>query len=298
MKKLSKFAIAALAFASMSASATVVNIGGVQFDAADSYGGAQGNHEFVQWYAAPTSYTTTAGVTKITNNTAVTPGTGLLSGVGAFYSFNVDRTSTNNYTNYENNLYNASLAPFFPGGIPSFLLQDVSKKSYCSNSVSGCFLSFAFGGLSVQSQTPGSVVFNTANSFLNIYLGQFSKPTPGFTGGDLNLDAQNHIGLLQTGSPWLQLKFTSFSLKGSVLGGQISSTLDIVGGLAPVASYFDRGAVDFKLTGDAEFGTDVYSKNGGGVFKSTAPVSAPSSLAILGLGLVGLAGLTRRKQAK
>jgi hypothetical protein len=274
MKITHSLAVAAFSFMTYNAQATIVNAGGVQYDSINNYStGAQGNVKFQQWYSSTPYVIGTDGQKVINSNNAVAAGLGALTGVGVFSDFNVNRTLSNNF--WKQTVSNAT-------------------KSYCTDSTSGCALTFAFGGLVVNSIIGNQVSFNTDNSFLNIYFqAPMSQPLQDLA-GSIPLQLNESVTALQQGTLWASLKFNSFVLTGDVLGGTVNSTLDILSGIPSVLSALDTSNIDFKLTGNAVIPDSAfYSENGTGAFQS---VPAPTSIGFFGLGLV-LLGLVRRRKS-
>lgn len=262
---------AALAVASYGVDAAPVTAGGVTWDPI-SNGGIGGAFQFQQWYTDASNYTVDSnGVTKLANGNAIDPSLainsgGLLSGVGVFNQIFDSRTLFGNI------------------GIPG-------EFNYCT----GCVLSFSFGGLSISNASATSVVFDTSNSWLNIYyqnpINVFGVPTT----------AYNNVNSYQNGTLWASLKFDSFWLNGTILGGTVQSTLSVVGGLPDVVQALDRntGVSDIFLQGIAQFENGrLYSGSSTGPAAGQfASIPEPASIALLGLGLLGLAGGRRFKKA-
>jgi hypothetical protein len=257
---------AALAVASYGVEASPVTAGGVTWDPIDN-GGIGGAFQFQQWYTDASNYTVDSnGVTKLANGNAVAPGLGLLSGVGIFNQIFDSRTLFGNL------------------GFPS-------EFGYCTS----CVLSFSFGGLSISDVTPTSVGFDTSNSWLNIY---YQNPINVL---GVSTTAYENVNSYQNGTLWASLKFDSFWLNGTILGGSVQSTLSVVGGLPDVVEALDRnvGVSDIFLQGIAQFeqGRLYSGSSTGPAAGQFATIPEPVSIALLGLGLLGLAGSRRYKKA-
>jgi hypothetical protein len=247
---------------SFAASAAVVSAGGIQWDDITTHpGGIAMQSNFTQWFAN----VGVNGASTITTDAAVVGAMGKeLVGLGEFYSFADGRE---------------------PVGPPSFCVSG------------SCELTYAFGGLVVN---PDGATFSTASSWLNIYIDE----DPDFDGvGDSNtaLASTSHgkYAEAQNGTLWAAYTFETFSLAGTLLGGSTEFTLSLVGGHADVMAKLDYNNMpfgDLANTATARFNDSLYSHDGNGQHASFK-VPEPTSLAIFGLGLLGLAGAARRKQA-
>lgn len=261
MKFTNYLAAGALLLGSSAAYATPITVGGVTYDPIAN-GGMAGAFKFQQWYADASSYTTDVdGITTLLDGNAVTPGAGFLTGVGLFDEIEFARNLFGNI------------------GFPSEL-------NYCT----GCVLTFSFGGLVAQAPSASGIInFNTSQSWLNVY---FQEPIP-FT--SVNANSYLNVNGFQNGPLWASMKFDRFWLDGSILGGRVQSTLSVTGGMTDVVNALDRhdGQSDIFLQGIASI-DGLRSSAASGQFES---IPAPASLAILGLGLLGLAGSRRFKKA-
>ena len=182
------------------------------------------------------------------------------------------------------------------GVIDRFNSANPNMGSYCP---SGCELTFTF-----------SMTLN-ANVDLGGGLSQFSFKDLKIT---VFLDAVNDydgtVASASGGIPWLTLEARGLlSGFGTDIGtgsdtGLGSANLDVKGGLA--AAYFDTntklGGTDmvfsssFQPFGTFENGLPILTGTFDLKGDSVNVVSEPTSLALLGLGLIGLAGIRRRNK--
>lgn len=290
MKKLITAATIAgtILLASFSASAAPVTAGGITWDddTTPSDGGITAQAKFQQWFIDPVATPTSSANGVDVLNAGVSGGAVLgsvgseLVGVGEYNTFSNGRDNTN--------------APTF-----------------CT----GCELTFSFGGLVITSIDMNDVpTFSTAGAWFNIYFDDGTDitnldGTPNFDGlglTDTTLadDAYTKYAEAQDGELWGAFEFDTFAVTiGNIFGGFSDSTLSIVGGRADVMAALDYnnplfGGSDLSLTNSATFGLDAFhSTDSNGQMVGFSVVPEPTSLAIFGLGLLGLAGAARRKQA-
>ncbi|MDT4329667.1 PEP-CTERM sorting domain-containing protein [Methylomonas sp. MS20] len=151
----------------------------------------------------------------------------------------------------------------------------------------GYELTFAFGGISLNFDS----TYDTTNAWARIYVNDLTPnyTTPAGSGAE--------VAAAQTGTVWLDLVIDSliFNTGSNIQGGSVSATLRAVGGTA--YSYFDPKTLEYNSS--AFFNTtanDKYSNGGNGQLNgNTVTVPEPESLALLGIGLLGLAGQRKLK---
>jgi len=138
-------------------------------------------------------------------------------------------------------------------------------------------------------------------SYTDFFVSDVTSPgAPLFTGGTAGFYVNNGASLngsstfaeASTGLLWLDLAATTFNTNSSIGDTGGYTYLDVVGGA--VASNFDTNT----LIGGADLGytASTLNDNGTGTANfSGDSIPEPTSLAIFGLGLLGLAGAARRK---
>lgn len=188
------------------------------------------------------------------------------------------------------------------------VMNGLSANQFCS----GCELSFQFGGFMpigttiVPTSTPGLAI-NYASGWFKLFV-DVSKNATIATGGTDALSLTN----ASTGDGNLWLSLVGHNVNGSTFTGTVKGSatkprltgeglLSVVGGLA--AGHFDTNSQDsgadlaFTTSFSSFIGSGILNSFGTGNFDGDS-IPAPSSLAVLGLGLIGLAGAARRKSSK
>lgn len=146
-----------------------------------------------------------------------------------------------------------------------------------------CELTYLFGGIELNEDSS----FNYANAWAQIFVNDLS---PNFDNTNIT-PAQ--VSAANEGTLFLDLEFTSLAFtSGTVQNGVVSATFDIVDGAAK--PYFIPQTLSY--TADAQFGpTDAYSNGGNGsIYGNTENIPEPASLVLIGIGLLGFAGLKRK----
>lgn len=265
MTRISKIAAATVAAFSLSIAAVpthaaLSNMGGILIDPDYSDGGEFdwiGQFNFTQYY------TTTQSTYKnfdYGNATEINTVLGALDG-------------TNNATNY-----------YLEGTGEVYRVNSLSVANgdnFCATAP--CELTLAFGGISLL----GDQTFDTSNAWAALFIDQspdYSHP----------LSDSAETALAVDGSEWLRLQFTSLSFfSGDVQNGTVSAQFDIIGGAG--APYFNPQSITY--TADAFYTAQSPTFSGGGngsAVGNTTAIPEPATLALAGLGLLGIGAFRRR----
>lgn len=185
----------------------------------------------------------------------------------------------------------------------------------------GCELTFSFGGLFFDPQNANAPIDST-NGWLNIYV-DYAQTGGAFDEAAMDnfADAADHAARAVDGDLWLSLNLRDFQYYADPAYAAIGEPLisgttlfygEVIGGIAEsnFISDFFAGAYEadaFGLastfddnsrapTSPAGLNVSEYSVRGSGNVEA-ATVSAPSTIAMFGLALVGLGAMTRRRKA-
>lgn len=188
-------------------------------------------------------------------------------------------------------------------------------------SCNGCELTFSFGGLFFDPANQAAPI-DSSTGWLNIYV-DYAKVGGAFDEGMMTnaVDVADHASRAVDGELWLSLGLSDFiynadpsyaSLGEPLLSGTTLFYGDVVGGIAQnnfISDFFESAfeADAFGLTSifddnsrapqsSADLNVSNYSVRGNGNVEA-ATVSAPSTIAMFGLALVGLGISTRRRKA-
>ncbi len=272
--------VAAIALASASAGAEEISAGGITWDSTSSENGIAGDFFFQQWFSESAYGVGTDGQkTIVTDDASAELGLGALTGVGEFYRLSSGR------------------------------LFDANEAVRACDT---CELTYAFGGLVIESVVGDITTFNTDNAWLNVYIDDQNDLvdlwellgtdtlTEQYSGTVGNFDAladdsHTQFSAAQDGLLWASFEFDSFEVVGSLIGGFSNAELSVIGGMADVVAALDyqEALSDIKFTASAGFdGGSKYSESNGQLVNV---VPEPTSIALFGFALFGLAGAARRK---
>lgn len=250
-----------LTAAAAGVNAGTINAGGIEWDTYNQNGLPfwDAGVTFQQWYTTGT-YANNGGVMQLDADSVVSSAIvpgAMLSGIGKFTAFSDGR-------------------------------EQNSVPSFCAAGAGTCELTFTFGGLTFN----GTNVLNANNSWLNIYF----DDSPDL--GGINNNEFSQYANAQNGTLWASMKFDDFEIyAGDATAGFADGYLSVVDGLADVLAALDNngGSSDIFFTSSSQINPNTgYSASSNG---QVTPVSAPSTVALFGLSLLGLGLATRRKKA-
>lgn len=157
-------------------------------------------------------------------------------------------------------------------------INGVSAPAFCTN----CELTYAFGGIGLNKDS----TFDLTSAWAGLWV---SSLDPDFTfpvsnGGEL-ADAQS-------GTLWLSLDILEMSFQSGTVGnGVVSAVLEAIDGAA-LGNFLPT---TLTYTADANFVSNPRYSGGGNGSVAGNTIPEPGSLALAGLGFLGLGALRRRK---
>jgi len=338
MKAINKGLVAAaiLATTSFANAGTVTLPNGISFqeltigDTDEGSGNFNSSFDFVQWWEDSSSKTETSLTTMFDgshddnnyNLNGYGELTGLNSGTGKFNCNGCEMTLSFGgiglvLIDEVNPLYTSSYATY-----TNFVNQGGTEAEFVASTY--------YVGIGSPSATIEKPTLNLDNGFMDIYVDY----TPdldviaSLTSSDTVL--ANEINAINGGDAWLKLAFSEVELTPKAIDEQTGLATDGVAGLSRADTSFGLTAtggaafdgfdqaddlkylteqietfvdiIAFGLSGSFTYNTNtnafnLISANSTGTVAGIA-VPEPTSIAIFGLGLLGLAGAARRKQAK
>lgn len=249
----------AVAAAMASANASPITVGGVTWD--PDYADA-GDADFIGSFDFTQWFSTTSGSVGVISNydAAIGIGSVLSSLTGGEGATGYYLQGAGEFTRVNENV-----------GIGTFTAANTE-------------MTYGFGGIGLNQNG----TFNISNAWARI---KVNSTTPNFNIPSSN---QAEVNDALSGSTWLDLEILTLGFaSGGVGNGTVSATFSVIGGDAE--GNFQPSFLAY--TADAFFNPSAkYSSGGNGsLIGNTIP--EPESLALVGLGLLGLAAARRRKQA-